>query len=225
MRSGNTHYRGTWPFTALGIDFSLRSVSDWEQRSSVLPAARALCFMKSTAWPCTCNGTRVWRLIKRMASTCGKDAKQPLGHSGTFKHERWICWSYLQVISRRCTVQGLRRTGVRPGRCRRPTFGVSLQEVLALWFRCWTGSLRSRLDQESFRKNGLHTSSPSGDKFPYLKLDHESGRNILVFGRRPKTFDRKWSRMRFHSFLFFATSLDLPEPSYVLFRKIMYLLL
>lgn len=76
-------------------------------------------------------------------------------------------------------------------------------------------------------KTYIYTSRilPPQGKFPHLQLDHESGWNILVFGRGPKTFDRKWSRMCFHSFLLFATSLDLPEPSYILFTEIMYLLL
>lgn len=61
--------------------------------------------------------------------------------------KRWMCCSYLQVVvTRSCRVKGLRRTEVLPGRCRRSTFGVSFQVVLALWFRCWTGSLSSRLD-------------------------------------------------------------------------------
>lgn len=64
----NTHYRGTCPLTALGIGFSLRFVRDWDRRS-VLPAARALCFIKSIEWPCTCNSTQIrqWHCISKWA--------------------------------------------------------------------------------------------------------------------------------------------------------------
>lgn len=41
--------------TALGTGLSLRFVSDWDRRITVFPADRALCFMKSIVWPCTCN--------------------------------------------------------------------------------------------------------------------------------------------------------------------------
>lgn len=51
----NTHYWGTCPLTALGTGLSLRFVSDWDRRTTVFPAARALCLMKSMDWPCTCN--------------------------------------------------------------------------------------------------------------------------------------------------------------------------
>lgn len=71
------------------------------------------------------------------------------------QHQRSILWSYLQVVvARVSTVQSFRWWA--EGRfwgCRRSSFGVSLQKVLALWSRCWTRSLRWRLDEESFRKN------------------------------------------------------------------------